>query len=367
MTRPAPLTPADLDLRNFPYMGLDVVRLRDSEFAVVTTGDEFRAGVLLWAAAWHQVPAASLPNDNRLLANLAGFGRNVDDWLVVRDRALHGFIECEDGRLYHPVVAEKALEAENTRRAYRARTAKASEARRASLRKRDEHRDVDRDDRHDDAHLVQRDVHQGKGKERKGEEGKPSNKIKTAVVVSTLPVKKSEKLESTTATTEEFINLIEEISSARVVNNPLGTALPGDWAPNERDQRVAAGFGMTPAIIEQEVLAFHAYNASKGTFSPNWSATWFRFCSAWKQRQQPAAKTPPRIELSEPFRPTADQWHAAVERWKANQSHWSRHYGPEPGMGACRCPADILIGHGIDPKSGLKIVPAASSTASGVK
>ena len=67
--------------------------------------------MLLWAASWHQVPAASLPNNDRTLAQLAGFGRYVEQWQAVRDDALRGFVECSDGRLYHRVVAEKAREA----------------------------------------------------------------------------------------------------------------------------------------------------------------------------------------------------------------------------------------------------------------
>lgn len=90
-------------------MPLDVVRLRDSETAVKTKGDEFRCAVLLWCAAWHQVPAASLPDDDALLADLAGFGRVVKEWKRVRAAALRGFVKCSDGRLYHVVVSEKAI------------------------------------------------------------------------------------------------------------------------------------------------------------------------------------------------------------------------------------------------------------------
>ncbi|EAQ34463.1 hypothetical protein NB311A_11997 [Nitrobacter sp. Nb-311A] len=124
----APLTPPDLDLRDFPYMPLDVVRLRDSELAVISSGEEFRAAVLLWCAAWHQVPAASLPDDDRLLASLAGFGRDIKAWEAVRDTALHGFVKCSDGRFYHPVIAEKAIEAAAKKKSQRQRTAAATVA-----------------------------------------------------------------------------------------------------------------------------------------------------------------------------------------------------------------------------------------------
>lgn len=108
---PSPLTPAECDLRDFQYMELDVRRLRDSEFAAGATGEGFRAGVLLWCAAWHQVPAASLPDNDTELANLAGYGRVVREWKKVREQALNGFVKCSDGRLYHAVIAEKAVAA----------------------------------------------------------------------------------------------------------------------------------------------------------------------------------------------------------------------------------------------------------------
>lgn len=102
-------------------MPLDVVRLRDSDISAIANGDEFRCAVLLWCASWHQVPAASIPDDDVILAQLAGFGRVVKEWKKVRDGALRGWIKCSDGRLYHPVVAEKAGEAWESRLAYRQR------------------------------------------------------------------------------------------------------------------------------------------------------------------------------------------------------------------------------------------------------
>ena len=106
-----PLTPADCDLRDFAFMPLDVVRLRDSDLVAMESAEAFRAAVMLWCASWHQLPAASLPDDDRVLANLAGYGRVVKEWQKERDGALRGWVLCTDGRLYHPVVAEKAVEA----------------------------------------------------------------------------------------------------------------------------------------------------------------------------------------------------------------------------------------------------------------
>ena len=110
---PKPLVPANVDLRDFAFMPLDVKRLRDSDLAAVATDAEFRAAVMLWCAAWHQVPAGSLPDDDRTLAHLAGLGRNVAQFEDIRDMAVRGFAKCSDGRLYHNVICEKVTEAWN--------------------------------------------------------------------------------------------------------------------------------------------------------------------------------------------------------------------------------------------------------------
>lgn len=110
---PDPPVPGDVDLRDFQFMPLDVLRLRDSDIAGLASGEEFKAAVLLWCVAWHQVPAGSLPDDDRLLARYSGAG---PAWRKVRDMALRGFEKCADGRLYHPVICEKAMEAWGKRR-----------------------------------------------------------------------------------------------------------------------------------------------------------------------------------------------------------------------------------------------------------
>jgi len=103
---PEPLTPADCDLQDFEFMPVMVRRLLKSETWSLGTGDERAAAVALWFESWHQVPAASLPSDDRLLKRLA----DSDRWAKVKTQALRGWVLCSDSRLYHPVVAEKALE-----------------------------------------------------------------------------------------------------------------------------------------------------------------------------------------------------------------------------------------------------------------
>ncbi len=135
----APLVSADVDLRDFAFMPLHVRKLRDSDIVLIATGDEFRAAVLLWSAAWHEVPAASLPNDDRVLARFAGYGRDMKGWRRVKEMALHGFELCSDGRLYHPLIADLALEAFKKKRQI---TDKMRNVTNARMRKRAEQRDV---------------------------------------------------------------------------------------------------------------------------------------------------------------------------------------------------------------------------------
>jgi hypothetical protein len=104
---PQPLTPADCELREFPFMPLEVKRLLTSETWILGTGDERAAAITLWLESWHQVPAASLPDNDRMLDHLS----QAKNWKKVKAHALRGWVRCSDGRLYHAVVAEKALEA----------------------------------------------------------------------------------------------------------------------------------------------------------------------------------------------------------------------------------------------------------------
>lgn len=126
---PAPLTLPECDLRDFPFMPVDIARLFNSEFHARATDAEWRAAVTLWLKSYHQVPAGSVPDDDVALARLAEFGRDLKGWRKVRVVALYGWVKCSDGRLYHPVVAEKANEAWERKKAFRDRTEKARQAR----------------------------------------------------------------------------------------------------------------------------------------------------------------------------------------------------------------------------------------------
>lgn len=160
-----PLVSAEVDLRNFGFMPLDVRRLLTSE-TWIEAGDKPKVGhavMCLWCESWHQVPAASLPDNDKVLARLAMCDART--WQRIRVDVLRGWMKCSDGLLYHPVVAEKARESWAAKVKQRKRTKAATEAREAKRRadqaERDAQRDVERNGTRNVERDAQRDVHQG--------------------------------------------------------------------------------------------------------------------------------------------------------------------------------------------------------------
>lgn len=111
---PEPLNDTSVDCRGLPFMPLEITRLRESELVAVSSGDEFKAAVLLWAKSWTEIPAGSLPNDDRILMKATGyFGAAFSR---IKKGALHGWILCSDGRFYHPLISDLALIAAKKRK-----------------------------------------------------------------------------------------------------------------------------------------------------------------------------------------------------------------------------------------------------------
>ena len=118
---PQPPVPPECDLRGLEWMPFYGHRLFASDFDAHASDAVFRAAVNLWWAAWNQLPAASLPDDDVALCRLAGLGRGFKSWRRIRYQALEGFEPCADGRLYHFGLATIALDSWEHRRKERAR------------------------------------------------------------------------------------------------------------------------------------------------------------------------------------------------------------------------------------------------------
>lgn len=109
---PDPLVPAEVDLRGMEFMPMkgDVL-FKSTTWLKCSHEGRCAALRLWWHSFGHEVPAASLPNDDQLLAEYAGYGEVVKAWLKIKPQAMRGWVLCSDGRWYHKTVAELALEA----------------------------------------------------------------------------------------------------------------------------------------------------------------------------------------------------------------------------------------------------------------
>ena len=111
---PDPLNTPDCDLTGYDYMPLKGQKLFKSHFYVEIASQNPLAGLLgikLWWEAWQQCPAGSLPSSDSALCRLADLGRDLRTWGRIKQAALHGFVLCNDGRLYHPYICQLARKA----------------------------------------------------------------------------------------------------------------------------------------------------------------------------------------------------------------------------------------------------------------
>ena len=105
---PAPLTPLDADVSRLEWFPLHHAKLLRSSFWLRSSDQVCRVSVELWCEAWTQVPAASLPNEDVVLARIVKL--TLKEWLAIRNEVLAAWTLCRDGRYYHPLLAAVAIE-----------------------------------------------------------------------------------------------------------------------------------------------------------------------------------------------------------------------------------------------------------------
>jgi hypothetical protein len=336
--KPEPLTPSDLDLRDFEWMPLQVVRLRDSGIVVVASAEAFRAAVLLWCASWHQVPAASLPKDEKMLCSLAGFGRDLKTWRGLASEALHGFVECSDGRLYHPVIAEKAIESGSKKKKQGRQTAAATEAARLARLARDAERNGVRDD--------DRNGLQGIGEDRNGED-----KTKT----------ESEKRGESNP--PSVLKLVDE-------GNPI--PIDESYVPSDPAIEYAFSLGMKKAELDSELRKFVMKSISLRVVSFNIDMNFKLWCDRWLQfklKDNPDWKPAPAVE-EKPREPMLLVIQGTPEgvAWDHNQRSrnlrplfYSKHIVDGVEVIAAQC--KTLWPEGYDEATGERIAPTNEEDA----
>jgi hypothetical protein len=97
---PEPLTPKGCDLTGSEFTAVDHNWLLNSSFQAESTGDEYKAGLTLLIRSHQQIPAASVPNNDRVLASWCQV--SLREWQSMKARVLAGldFVLCSDDRYY---------------------------------------------------------------------------------------------------------------------------------------------------------------------------------------------------------------------------------------------------------------------------
>jgi hypothetical protein len=256
-----PLTPPDCDLRDYPWMPLDCGRLLTSETWVLGNSDEKVAALTLWLKSWHQVPAGSLPSNDKMLHALSEAGGR---WSRVRDHALRGWVLCSDGRLYHPVVAEKANESWQMKLARKARTeaARAAKAdRRSSL-----------------SAFPQSDVTVS------------VTEPVTEVVTGSTGQDRTVQDQTRQDTSFEREDAPRAASPPRTVR---GSRLPPDWMPTDTDVAYAEQHGVDWRRAAERFRNHWTAKAGKGGVMLDWAATWRNWVLRDAEQPKPKLHTLP--------------------------------------------------------------------------
>lgn len=348
MSLPEPLTPADCDCRGLPFMPLEVTRLMESDFTALSTGDEFKAGLILWAKSWSQVPAASLPSDDRILAHLVG--RSLADWLTVKEMALHNWILCSDGRLYHPVIADLAAAAVEKRKGQadransrwaKVRAAKAAAS--ASEKPRQEKPDAPAQGR-DAAACAP--AMQGTVEE----EGKnppvvpPGDEAVEVAIVTPDTVREAFDLWNRTA--ERC-----DLPKAKDLTEPRRRALR-----KRLDEHGPEGWRAAVAAVEVSAFCRGMRQGRDGrAFRADFDfllqpKSFQRLREGYYGDDAPPPAEPRATTAPPPADPAAG-WRRRLQTFRQNQ-HWDRiEWGPQPGRPDCQVPAEILTEFGYSPRS----------------
>ncbi|MDE2106192.1 MAG: DUF1376 domain-containing protein, partial [Patescibacteria group bacterium] len=96
-------------------------RLMASELVALSSHEVVAASLFLWCRAWKQRPAASLPNDDRVIAAFARLP--AAKFRRLKDEIMRGFVKCSDGRLYHKTLAVEAMRAFEKKMAFQRKRA----------------------------------------------------------------------------------------------------------------------------------------------------------------------------------------------------------------------------------------------------
>lgn len=158
---PAPLVPPECDCTDLDGFMLNVERLMASELVALSSHEVVAAALFLWARSWKQVPAASLPDDERVMAAFARLP--LPRFRKLKGEVLRGFVKCSDGRLYHRFLAREAVNAFQRKAAFQVKRGRDAERLRNWRTSRGETAGETRTDTSDETSSETRFVREGQG------------------------------------------------------------------------------------------------------------------------------------------------------------------------------------------------------------
>lgn len=298
---PSPLTPPDCDCTDLDGFMLNTERLMSSELVAVSSLEVIGAAVLLWARAWKQRPAASLPDDERVIAAFCKM--SLARFRKVRDEVMRGFVLCSDGRWYHQFLAAEALRASERKAAYRKR--READARR--LKEWRERRDRNDRETPDETRFVP----EGQGRYDTGQEDE-----------------------------------LDRPSEGRRAREEKSVMVEG-WKPSNRTRASLRAIGYGDDEIDWQAMRFAKH--FKGQTDDDWNG---RF-EAWVTRE-PVGKyakrggaKPDQAPAAEPWDKRVRDYRAAIDSGKA--PFWLfGNWGQPPGERGCAVPVDVLKRYGFE-------------------
>lgn len=343
-------------------MPLHVARLRDSDLAAEEDPEACWYAVLLWAASWHQLPAASLPDNDAVLTKLIGLGRDLKTFRKHRAGAMRGFVKCADGRLYHPIVAEQAIAAweGKLRQRWRAECAR--------IKKHNQRHDDDQPQPTFEAFMLTLPESMRLPAERPvSEDGddcpQGQEELSSGTGGCCPPVSSIQGTEIGTETGTG--RLLEEDADASCVSEPDGDQAPPPAKPEPWDldldfirlwnaatpearkrakskakawvEWVKAKRLAPPTTIIAGYIRYKAMDPDVGRTGGPGLHLWLRD-RTWEHWATPEAEQPQRIGDDW----TEARWLAAVNIWRRDGS-WDDRLGPTPGHPGCRVPPALMI------------------------
>jgi len=165
--------------------------------------------------------------------------------------ALRGFVKCNDGRLYHPVIAEKVKDAWQMRLRQRERSEKGNKKRWGTS---ETSPSDPRGDPRGDPCAIPRD--RDRDRDRDSEEDNPTivDNSHVGLVASPPAPRKAKRAKARTQIAEEA-------------------------QPNEKDRLAANECGLTTEIFRNEWRRFRDHHRAKGSVMADWSAAWRTWCA----------------------------------------------------------------------------------------